>query len=413
MINIIDKSKCCGCSACVQKCPRQCISMQLDDEGFYYPQVDATICIDCGLCEKVCPVINQDAPRQPIQCLAAKGKQKAVVRNSSSAGIFYLLAERTIQKKGVVFGARFNEVWDVVHSWTDTIEGIKPFMSSKYVQSQIGNSYSQAEAFLKDGREVLFTGTPCQIAGLRRYLRKEYENLLCVDVICHGSPSPGVWREYLKYEISPKGRKNTVSSSIYSSLSKRDALQIKGISFRDKRLGWKKFSFVLLSSQGTSRSEENSVSSPYKPIVQQKHYHNMYMRAFLDNIILRQSCFACPARKGQSGSDLLLGDFWGIKRKYPDFSSKDGVSMALAYTEKGKKLIEELDLNIINISYDDTKGNSNIESDEVLPQERMSFFVDYRTQGTNKLVSYSKSKQQHPLKVLFRNIIDNIKLRLK
>lgn len=413
MINIIDKSKCCGCSACVQKCPRQCISMQLDDEGFYYPQVDATICIDCGLCEKVCPVINQDAPRQPIQCLAAKGKQKAVVRNSSSAGIFYLLAERTIQKKGVVFGARFNEVWDVVHSWTDTIEGIKPFMSSKYVQSQIGNSYSQAEAFLKDGREVLFTGTPCQIAGLRRYLRKEYENLLCVDVICHGSPSPGVWREYLKYEISPKGRKNTVSSSIYSSLSERDALQIKGISFRDKRLGWKKYSFVLLSSQGTSRSEENSVSSPYKPIVQQKHYHNMYMRAFLDNIILRQSCFACPARKGRSGSDILLGDYWGVNRKYPDFYSKDGVSMVLAYTEKGKKLIEDLNLEIINIPYDDTKGNRNIEFDEAMPQERMPFFANYRDSGINELVRYCKSKQQHPLKVLYRNIIDNIKLRLK
>ena len=171
MIEIIEKKDCCGCGACVQKCPKHFISMIMDNEGFYYPQVDIEACIHCSLCEKVCPIINQDAPRLPIQCVAATGKLDSIVKNSSSAGIFFLLAERTIQKRGVVFGARFNKVWDVVHSWADTIEGIKPFMTSKYVQSHIGNSYKQAELFLKEGREVLFSGTPCQISGLKHFLR--------------------------------------------------------------------------------------------------------------------------------------------------------------------------------------------------------------------------------------------------
>lgn len=413
MISIIDRSKCCGCSACVQKCPKQCISMHLDDEGFYYPHVESSTCIDCGLCEKVCPVINQQTPRQPLQCLAVKGKQEAIVKNSSSAGIFYLLAERTIHNKGIVFGARFNEVWDVAHSWTDTIEGIKPFMSSKYVQSQIGDSYSQAESFLKEGREVLFTGTPCQIAGLRHYLKKDYENLLCVDVICHGSPSPGVWREYLKYEISPKGRKNTVSSSIYSPLSERDTLQIKGISFRDKRLGWKKYSFVLQASQGSSRSEENSVSSSYKPIVQQKHYYNLYMKTFLCNLTLRRSCFACPARKGKSGSDILLGDYWGISRYYPEFFDENGVSMALAYTEKGEQILESLDLQTQAIKYSETSGNSNIEFDEPYPTDRDSFFSDFRSQGVNAMKIYCKKNASNPIKVYGLALIYKIKSLFK
>lgn len=412
MIQINNKKDCCGCAACVQRCPKQCITMQLDDEGFYYPQVDTATCIDCGFCEKVCPVINQDESRLPIQCIAARGKQESIVKNSSSAGIFYLLAEKTIKNKGVVFGARFNETWDVVHSWSDTLEGINPFMSSKYVQSQIGDSYKQAEEFLKDGREVLFSGTPCQVSGLRHYLRKPYDNLLCVDVICHGSPSPGVWREYLKNVISPKGRKNTVSSSIYSPLSEGDALQIKGISFRDKRLGWKKYSFVLHTSQGDSRSEENSVPSSYKTLVQQKHYYNLYMKTFLSNLTLRHSCFACPARKGKSGSDILLGDYWGIARHYPEFFDKNGVSMALAYTNKGKRLLESLDLKTMAIKYSDTSGNSNIETDEPYPSDRDTFFVDFRSQGVGAMKSYCKIAS-NPIKVYGKALIYKIKMLFK
>lgn len=413
MIEIKDRKDCCGCNACVQKCPKQCIVMQIDDEGFNYPNVDKGVCIDCGLCEKVCPVINIDRNREPIKCIAAKGKREEIVRKSSSAGVFYLLAEKTILQNGVVFGARFNEKWDVVHSWADNIEGIAPFLSSKYVQSQIGDSYKQAESFLKEGKKVLFSGTPCQIAGLRHYLRKDYATLLCIDVICHGSPSPGVWREYLRHEISPIGRKNIVSSSIYSPLSERDALQIKGISFRDKRLGWKKYSFVLFSSQGLGRSEQNLVSSSYKPLVNQKHYYNLYMKAFLHNLTLRQSCFACPTRKGKSGSDILLGDFWGIARYYQDFYNENGVSMVLAYTEKGVQELQSLDLDYINIHYSETKGNLNIEVDEPMPMERDLFFVDFRTDGIKAMKTYIKKMSGSPLKIYSKVILYKFKTLFK
>lgn len=408
MVNIIDKSKCCGCSACVQKCPKQSISMQIDDEGFYYPHVNHTTCVDCGLCEKVCPELQESSSRLPLECYAAKGKDINIVKTSSSAGVFSLLAEKTIRKGGVVFGARFSNLWDVEHSYTNNLDGIKQFRSSKYVQSRIGKSYQEVERFLKDGREVLFTGTPCQILGLRTYLRKDYDNLTCVDVICHGTPSPGVWRDYLRYIISPKRRKNTVSSPIYSSLSEDDALLIKGINFRNKRLGWKKYSFVVLSSQGKCRSEENTVSQSYKPIVQEKHYFNMFFKVFLDNIILRQSCYSCPARKGRSGSDILLGDYWGINRYYPEFFSPDGVSMALAYTDKGVALLKSLDLDIIDFQYEQTCGNANIEYDEQKPNCRAEFFANYKNQGFSTVIQYFKDKDTHPFRTAVSKIIDQI-----
>lgn len=408
MIKIDDKSKCCGCSACIQKCPRQCISMQLDEEGFYYPVTDDLICIDCGLCEKVCPVINRSKERTPIKCYAAKGRNIEIVRQSSSAGIFTLLAEKVIKDGGVVFGARFDSHWEVEHAYTETIEGIAQFRSSKYVQSSIGKTYIEAKEFLDQGKTVLYTGTPCQLAGLHHFLRKDYENLIAVDIVCHGVPSPGIWRDYLRY-LMPEGNRHQCSEQKYLQLSDGLSQRIKKISFRDKQKGWKKYSFVLHAPRDNNGKE----STNSKPIIHEKHYENLYLKTYLHGVMSRQSCYSCTARKGRSGSDILLGDFWGVNSKYPEFYSSDGVSMALAYTEKGKKLIEDLNLEIINIPYDDTKGNRNIEFDEAMPQERMPFFANYRVHGINELVRYCKSKQQSPLKILYRNIIDNIKLRLK
>lgn len=214
MINIKEKHNCCGCSACVQVCPKQCISMSADNEGFLYPQIDTAICIDCGLCEKVCPVINQNEPREPLAVYAANNNNEDIRLKSSSGGIFTLLAEQIISEGGVVFGARFNENWEVVHDYTEAIEGLEPFRGSKYVQSIIGDNFIKAKQFLTDGRKVLFSGTPCQIAGLKKFLRKEYENLLTVEVVCHGVPSPMVWRDYLDYKRAKRAAgKNSVSKS--------------------------------------------------------------------------------------------------------------------------------------------------------------------------------------------------------
>ena len=183
MICLQDKKDCCGCSACVQRCPKQCIKMEEDNEGFLYPLVDKNKCIDCGLCEKVCPVINQSEERWPLNVYAAKNHDDVIRQTSSSGGVFTLLAYNTIDKGGVVFGASFNKYWEVAHSYAETREGISAFRGSKYVQSIIGDTFKQAEGFLKQGREVLFSGTPCQVAALRIFLRKEYNNLITVDFI--------------------------------------------------------------------------------------------------------------------------------------------------------------------------------------------------------------------------------------
>lgn len=244
MIEILRKEDCVGCNACVQRCPKSCISMHEDEQGFLYPVVNADLCINCHLCEKVCPVINQAEPRKPLQTYAAKNRDSEVKRNSSSGGIFYALAEMIISEGGVVFGAKFNDDWEVVHAYAETLEGIKAFQGSKYVQSGIGETFTQAEQFLKAGRRVMFTGTPCQIAGLKHFLRKDYgSQLLTVDVVCHGVPSPLVWREYLKYITRPKGASAGKNTDFESTLKDIEIRDISRISFRDKRISWEKYGF--------------------------------------------------------------------------------------------------------------------------------------------------------------------------
>lgn len=235
----------------------QCITMQEDKEGFLYPVIDNNLCATCGLCEKVCPIINQAEEQIPLRTLVAKNKNEEIRKASSSGGIFTLYAEKTIKKGGIVYGAIFNEKWEVRHSSVETIEGLDRLRGSKYVQSKIGNCYQEAEKRLKEGREVLFTGTPCQIAGLKRYLRKEYKNLTTIDVVCHGVPSPRVWREYLKERCQELG----ISIN-----------EIKEISFRDKVVGWKRYSLSL----------KTDTLYTYKPVD-----NDTFMRCFLNDLCLR------------------------------------------------------------------------------------------------------------------------------
>lgn len=345
MIKIDSKEKCCGCWACVQRCPKHCITMVEDDEGFLYPNVDSSLCIDCCLCEKVCPVINQGEPRIPKVVYAAKNLKEEVRMASSSGGIFTLLAEEVIAKGGVVFGARFNEEWDVIHDYTETIEGLSAFRGSKYVQSRVGKCYSQVEEFLKKDRKVLFSGTPCQIAGLKHFLRKDYDNLLMVDFVCHGVPSPGVWREYLKEETARQcgGKKLRLSHPISNG---RDA-RIESISFRNKCLGWKKFSFTLTISVSNGHGEKKIV------LLSEPLNKNIFLRGFRADLYLRPSCHACPAKSLKSGSDITIGDFWGIQNVMPEIDDNKGVSAVMVSTEKGKKIWGE----ITTINYEVTFGD--------------------------------------------------------
>lgn len=386
MIKIENKSQCSGCMACMQKCYKQCISMVEDGEGFLYPKVDETRCSNCHLCEKVCPVINQTQEKFPIKVYAANNRNIEILKHSSSGGIFTLLAENILAANGVVFGATFNDKWEVCHTYIESIEELGKFRGSKYVQSKIGTAYTDAARFLKEGRKVLFSGTPCQISGLKKYLCKEYEFLYCVDVICHGAPSPGIWRSYLD-AISTCPKNFVDKNSILYSLN--DPPVITGISFRDKSDGWRKFSFVL---QGKSLTKVDKNMALTSSILLHEHVSdNLYMRGFLNNLYLRPSCHDCPARHGKSGSDILLGDFWGILRRYPDFYNPQGVSLVLTYSDKGERLFHALDCKWINATYDDALDcNINIEKNEPQPKNRKQFFKAYSKKGIYVIDKYCK-----------------------
>ncbi len=336
MINIQDKEVCCGCNACVQRCPKHCIRMQEDSEGFLYPQVDESLCIDCGLCEKVCPMLNQDASQDPLQVLAVKNRNEEERMKSSSGGVFIALAKQVLAKGGVVFGAVFDEKWEVKHTWTDSLEGVYPMMGSKYLQSRIEESFKEAERFLKQGRDVLFTGSPCQIAGLRKYLRRNYDNLLAVDFICHGVPSPGVWRKYLTEVKTPSARRAAAGKNSVCASSLNAVPEITGIAFRDKTFnGWKKFSFVVQSKSALKADQNTVLLSDIFP-------NNPYMKGFLADIYLRPSCYACQHKSGKSGSDLTIADFWGIDRIMPAFDDDKGVGLVILNSAKGHSAFNAL-----------------------------------------------------------------------
>lgn len=407
MIDIKEKHNCCGCSACVLVCPKQCISMSADKEGFLYPQVDGAICIDCGLCDKVCPVINQEEPREPLAVYAAKNNNEEIRLKSSSGGIFTLLAEQIIAEGGVVFGARFNESWEVVHDYTETIEGLEPFRGSKYVQSVIGDNFIKAKQFLKDGRKVLFSGTPCQIAGLKKFLRKEYENLLTVEVVCHGVPSPMVWRDYLDYKRAKRAvGKNTVSSSL------NELPVIAGISFRDKTNGWKKFAFKI--SYAASKAAENSLSKS----AENTNYEitpfseDLFMKGFLKNLYLRPSCYHCAARQGKSGADISIADYWGIQSIHPEIDDDKGTGLILINTKQGANYFNSTANQIDSLISSYNKAimqNPCIVKSVKEPNRRQQFWQNYPISKIDCIEVVCDLMTPSPIVVFAKKVIGKFK----
>lgn len=394
MIKILYKYNCCGCAACVQVCPQQCISFNEDEQGFRYPLVDENCCIDCGLCEKVCPVINQADVKKPLNVYAAKNPSDEIRLKSSSGGIFTLLAETIINEGGVVFGAQFDENWEVQHAYAETKEELEVFRGSKYLQSRIGNTYKQAKEFLKAGRKVLYSGTSCQIAGLKKFLRKEYDNLITVDVVCHGAPSPLVWRRYLE-NIKKCPKCTAVNNIICSSKDKNPV--ITGVSFRDKSTGWKKYSFVL---RGKCESEEdkNLVCSSVQTgdkgnvLLQETFDRNLFMQIFLKNLCLRPSCSICPAKKGKCGSDITLADYWGISAINPDWDDDKGTSLVLLNSENGCNIWNHLDVNYVSTTYEEgLRYNPSLEHSVHFTRYVPAFWEIFYSKEENALKKLLKS----------------------
>lgn len=337
---------CCGCTACKTVCPKQCITMSEDAEGFLYPKVDASLCIDCQACVRVCPFHNPAKEEKPQSVYAALNKNEEIRRDSSSGGMFTILAEKVIKDGGVVFGARFTDDWRVEIVPTETIDGLAAFRGSKYLQAQMGSSLVLAKKYLQEGRKVLFSGTPCQIAGLRHYLRKDYDNLLAVDFVCHGVPSPKVWKMYL------------------DEVSKASQRAISDIKFRDKPQGWKRFNFTLSYNE----SNKSYTISSYNG-------DNHYMRAFLSDMILRPSCYNCQAKCGRSKSDITLADYWGIDQVHPNMDDDKGTSLLIVRTEKGRQALDFYQTTYTESTYEDAfRFNPAIEKSALPHPKRADFF---------------------------------------
>lgn len=301
--NGITEGKCSGCHACYSICPKKAITMQPDAEGFLYPQIDETFCVDCGLCRSVCPVNTQPQPAAADKkAYAARNKDNTVRVSSSSGGVFALLAQQILSQNGVVYGAAFNETFRLIHQRTET--DFAPMQTSKYVQSCIGDAFLQVEQDLKAEKPVLFTGTPCQVAGLHNYLkqkRTDTEKLYLVDLICHGVPSPLVWEKYLQ------------------SISNGKA--VTSVNFRDKSHSWSGFSLAVSFSNGTQ----------YKALANE----DAYFKGFFANMTLRPSCHACAQKTTDRVSDLTLADCWGIDHFLPEMNDHKGTSAVIPHTEKG------------------------------------------------------------------------------
>lgn len=305
----ITEGKCNGCHSCFNICSNSAIVMKRDSEGFLYPHIDEDKCTNCGLCKKVCP-LNDDIEANDEITLAymAYNKNNDKRKNSSSGGIFVMLAEWIISQKGVVYGAAYDENFRVCH--TRVVEDIALLQTSKYVQSEIGECLKQVREDLKT-RLVLFSGTPCQIAGLKKYIqltKAKVENLIAVDIICHGVPSPLVWESYFKKVCDTK-------------------IPLK-VNFRDKSISWRKFSLAI--------DYENN--ERYCKAISE----DLFMCGFMNNLFLRPSCYECACKGVERYSDITLGDYWGIESIKNSQEFDDGVSAVIIHTLKGKHIFENV-----------------------------------------------------------------------
>ena len=353
MIKITDKSLCCGCTACMSACPAQCIVMRRDREGFDYPFVNSPdLCIGCGKCEKVCPVLNPAEAAEPLEARAVRSEQ--YVTDSSSGGVFPALAEQIIADGGVVIGAVLNDDMTVGHAEAYDMPGVEKMRGSKYVQSDLYASYEDVRYWLSEGRKVMFSGTPCQVAGLHKYLGKPYDDLVTVDVLCHGVPSPGLWEKYVK------------------ALEKKHGARMENVRFKDKTASWRHYAFT--TSLG---------SCPYMD--------DPYMALFVQDMSLRPSCYKCAARGGRSGSDLTLSDLWSVQHCAPEMSDDRGVSGVYVNSEKGRALmgrIDGIESRQVDMELSRT-DNGGFHDPVAVPEKREEFFQGIHS--AEDLIKYMKS----------------------
>lgn len=308
-----DIKSCCGCEACANVCPRQAITMQPGTYGFIYPVIDNNLCIDCGLCQKVCAFQNVPVSSDvPLAVFAAINKNIQIIDNSTSGGVFGALSSIVLGQNGIVFGCSWNSDMNPEHICIDKLSDLIRLQGSKYVQSSMNNTYIRVREYLKDEKYVLFTGTPCQVAALKSFLGKDYDNLITADLICHGVPNQAFFKDYIHYLES-----------------KHDG-KIIDLNFRDKSNGWSLLAKATFESNSRKYTRKIPNSSSY------------YYTYFLYGDIYRDSCYNCKYAGGTRQGDFTMGDYWGIEKHHPDMETRYGVSALLVNNKKGMELLDKL-----------------------------------------------------------------------
>lgn len=361
---MIDKlnDSCCGCGACKDFCPHGAIDFQINKEGFFYPYINKDKCTECNACERICPIISTPPCNLVLSSNAAYSKHKPA--NSSSGGMFYVFAKEVLNQEGVVYGAAYDDNMYLKHTRVTSLNDLPKLCGSKYVQSDCIGIHSKVRQDLKSGLLVLFSGTPCQVAGLKNFLRRDYDNLILLDLICHGVPSPGIFADYIKY---------------CSKLRNKD---VKYFLIRDNRERWdNSFRSTLTFKDG--KQEYNSMLT------------NLWNRIFFSELAIRKNCEDCKFANMNRIGDISLGDFWGIEAVNHEMYHKDGVSLILINTQKGEKLFSKIN-NKITSSIANTceKEHPNLYHSIKQNPRRIEFMDDYITLGfpyiANKFFGYNR-----------------------
>lgn len=397
-----NKVNCCACGACMNICPKGAITMIEDEYGFLYPEINKELCIKCGVCKKVCAYQNISPTKRPLKAFAAVNKNKEQLMKSASGGVFSALATNVLNKGGVAFGATltFEDGHAIPkHIAIDHVEQLPLLQGSKYVQSSIGDTYKQAKMYLQEERLVLFSGTPCQIGGLYGYLGKDYENLITIDVICHGVPNAKMFDDYLQNERI-----------------KRKAQSVIGYSFRDKKKGWG------MNGRLDLQFADKKVKSFYIP-ARLASYNTL----FLDGDTYRENCYSCKYAGALRPADLTIGDYWGIEVEHPELLKKKqyeeryGISCILANTDKGIMVCEGINNQILAESTFEKVSNKNGQLKEPSRKSiKRDYVLDLYTQNGYRNLdmwfqnSYRRQIMVHSVyNVLPRTIRAKIKRLLK
>lgn len=382
---MIDKiyKECTSCTACSNICPKQCISFNKNKDGFNYPEIDKSKCIECSLCENICPVINKKQTNSKTRAYAVKNKNEKVRLESTSGGFFSLLADYVLENDGYVAGAAYDENFVVKHIIINDKSELYRLRGAKYSQSELGNIFFSIKKLLEEGKMVLFSGTPCQCEGLKVFLKKDYKNLITADLICHGVPSPEVWQKYIDYR----------------SDKENGGIRPKKINMRCKDSGWSNYGY----------STEFVYENGKRTLV--LNSRDLFMKAFVGNICLRESCSDCKAKGINRVTDFTLGDYWGIWNQYPEFDDNRGTSAVFVHSDKGEELLNNLNgqLEMIKTDVENVyKENiSFIESSKSHP-DRNEFLEQVTADNFEELI-----KKYFPVKESRTNMITRIKRRLK